>query len=248
MPTFENGWICRECWSANREQDQRCYRCHAVPKRHEMPEPVTFSANIGGPKEEPEEPRDEPKRVSRLTAAPTPLAAEAQPAKPTPSGPPWPVVVLAAMRAWFTEPKRRAKRVARAVRAAPGAPAAGLRLVTGRLTAGASKLTSPVRRILSHRRAWLTVAWVISAFSCALLFSVALNAPLPASLLVVASVAIFSGLTAAITTNYSDRRDRRAGDPRERLVGLNEVGEAGSVTPASRSSQPGEILGGRAAH
>ena len=244
MPTFENGWICRECWSANREQDQRCYRCHAVPKRREMPEPTTFSANIGGPQEEPQ---DEPKRVSRLTAAPVPQTAEPQPAKPKPSGPPWPVVVLAAMRAWFTEPKRRAKRVAGAVRAAPGLPGAGLRIVTGRLNAGVSKVTSPVRRILSHRRAWLTAAWVVSAFSSALLFSVALNAPLTASLLVVASVAIFSGLTAAITTNYSDRRDRRAGDAREHLVGLHEVRHTGSAAPAS-SAQPAEIMGGRAAH
>ena len=29
MPTFENGWICRQCWCANREFDGRCYRCHA---------------------------------------------------------------------------------------------------------------------------------------------------------------------------------------------------------------------------
>ena len=28
MSTFENGWICRECWSANRDVDDRCYRCH----------------------------------------------------------------------------------------------------------------------------------------------------------------------------------------------------------------------------
>jgi hypothetical protein len=244
MPTFENGWICRECWSANREQDQRCYRCHAVPKRHEMPQPIAFSAPISAPKEEP---KDEPKRVSRLTAAPVPQAADAKPAKPKPSGPPWPIVVLAAMRAWFDEPTRRAKRAARAARKARGAPAAGLHLVTGRVNASVAKLTSPLRRILSHRRAWLTVAWVISAFSSALLFSVALNAPLSASLLVVASVAIFSGLTAAITTNYSDRRDRRAGDARERLVGLHEVRDTGSAASAERP-QSAEILGGRAAH
>jgi hypothetical protein len=102
---------------------------------------------------------------------------------------------------------------------------------------------SPVRRVLAHRRAWLTAAWLISALSCALLFSVALNAPLAASLLVVASVAIFSGLSAAITTNYSDRRDRRAGDAPERLVGLHEVGDAGSATPAAHSAQAAEILG-----
>jgi hypothetical protein len=52
------------------------------------------------------------------------------------------------------------------------------------------------------------MAWVISAFSCALLFSVALRAPVAASLLVVASVAIFSGLTSAITSNASERQRR----------------------------------------
>jgi hypothetical protein len=247
MPTFENGWICRECWSANREQDQRCYRCHAVPKRQEMPQATTFSATIGVPKDEPkEEPKDDAKRVSRLTAPPPPRAAEPQPAKPKLSGPPWPVVVLAAMRGWFARPKAGARRVVRVVRAAPGAPGAGLRLVTGRLNAGVSKVTSPIRRIIAHRRAWLTVAWVISAFSCALLFSVALQAPLAASLLVVVSVAIFSGLTSAITTSASERRNRRVGDPRERLVGLDEVRDQRPVTPAAHPAKAAEIVGSRA--
>jgi hypothetical protein len=236
MPTFENGWICRECWSANREQDERCYRCHAVPKRQEMPPATTFSATIGVPKEEP---ADEPKRVSRLTAAPPPRPAETAPAKPKPSGPPWPVVVLAAMRSWFARPKAGARRVARVVRAAPGAPGAGFRLVSRRVNAGVSKVTSPLRRIFANRRAWLTVAWVISAFTCALLFSVALDAPLAASLLVVVSVAIFSGLTSAITATASERRNRRAGDP------------VASVIPPTTAPHPAhaaEVLGTRAGH
>jgi hypothetical protein len=29
MSTFENGWICKNCWKPNREQDVRCYRCKA---------------------------------------------------------------------------------------------------------------------------------------------------------------------------------------------------------------------------
>jgi hypothetical protein len=29
MSTFENGWICKNCWKPNREQDLRCYRCKA---------------------------------------------------------------------------------------------------------------------------------------------------------------------------------------------------------------------------
>lgn len=41
MPTFENGWICRECWSANREFDSRCYRCHK--DRPEVGEPVELA-------------------------------------------------------------------------------------------------------------------------------------------------------------------------------------------------------------
>jgi hypothetical protein len=234
MPTFENGWICRECWSANREQDQRCYRCHAVPKRQEMPQATTFSATIGVPKEEP---ADEPKRVSRLTAAPPPRAAEVPPAKPKPSGPPWPVVVLSAMRSWFARPKAGARRVARVMRAAPGAPGAGFRLVTGRVNAGVSRVTSPLNRIFANRRAWLTVAWVISAFSCALLFSVALNAPLGASLLVVVSVAIFSGLTSAITATASERRNRRVGDA--------PVASVIPPTTAPHSVQAAEIFGTR---
>src|SRR6266542_1122624 len=76
MPTFENGWICRECWSANREQDQRCYRCHAVPKRRDMPEPITFATPDGKPNEE-------RKKVSSLTAArPAPEAKPAAPVAP----------------------------------------------------------------------------------------------------------------------------------------------------------------------
>jgi hypothetical protein len=237
MPTFENGWICRECWSANREQDQRCYRCHAVPKRQEMPQATTFSATIGVPKDEP---ADEPKRVSRLTAPPPPRVAEAEPAKPKLSGPPWPVVVLSAMRSWFARPKAGARRVARVVRAAPGAPGVGVRLLTGRVHAAASKVTSPVRRIFANRRAWLTVAWVISAFSCALLFSAALDAPLAASLLVVVSVAIFSGLTSAITATASERRNRRAGDV--------PVASVIPPTTAPHPAQAAEILGTRAGH
>jgi hypothetical protein len=238
MPTFENGWICRECWSANREQDQRCYRCHAVPKLPEMPAATTFSATIGVPKDEPRE--DEPKRVSRLTAPPAPRPVEPAPVKPTPSGPPWPVVVFSAMRSWFARPKAGARRVARVARAVPGAPGAGLRLVSGKLNAGVSKVTSPLRRIFANRRAWLSAAWVVSALSCALLFSAALQAPLAASLLVVVSVAIFSGLTSALTTNASERRNRRAGD----------VPVASVIPPTTppHPAQAAEILGTRAGH
>jgi hypothetical protein len=30
MSTFENGWVCKQCWKANRDEDIRCYRCKAL--------------------------------------------------------------------------------------------------------------------------------------------------------------------------------------------------------------------------
>jgi hypothetical protein len=236
MPVFENGWICRECWSANREQDSRCYRCHAVPKRREMPEPITFSTPDGKPNEE-------RKKVSSLTRPPGPPAAPTVEPPSTEPAAPRQLVFMTRLRAFVATIGRNVSLLIRFMRAVPGAPRAGWHFVTTKVRAGADRVMSPVRRVLAHRRAWLTAAWLISALSCALLFSVALNAPLAASLLVVASVAIFSGLSAAITTNYSDRRDRRAGDAPERLVGLTEVGDAGSATPAAHSAHPAEILG-----
>jgi hypothetical protein len=40
MPTFENGWICRKCWTANRERDGSCYRCHAERPDYSEPVPI----------------------------------------------------------------------------------------------------------------------------------------------------------------------------------------------------------------
>jgi hypothetical protein len=36
VPTFENGWICKNCWKANREQDVRCYRCHQLSPEYRI--------------------------------------------------------------------------------------------------------------------------------------------------------------------------------------------------------------------
>jgi hypothetical protein len=239
MPTFENGWICRECWSANREQDQRCYRCHAVPKRREMPEPITFSTPDGKPNEE-------RKKVSSLTGAPpapSVSAAAAEPAAPTT---PREFALMVRLRAIATAVGRNVGRVMRFLRTVRGAPRAAWQFATGKVHAGVDAVTSAVRSVLSHRRAWLTAAWLVSGFSSALLFSVALNATLAASLLVVGSVAIFSGLSAAITTNVSERRDRRAGDERARLVGHHEI-SASETVPSEHASQPAAILGSRPA-
>jgi hypothetical protein len=47
VPTFDNGWICRECWCANREQDGRCYRCHVErPDYGVVPEVAAAPAQV----------------------------------------------------------------------------------------------------------------------------------------------------------------------------------------------------------
>ena len=206
MPVFENGWICRECWSANREQDARCYSCKAVPKRREMPEPSHFSTPAAKPDEE-------RKRVTTLTAPPavpvTPPVAAAEPAEPSP---PREFPMLVQLRAVIGSIAHFFGRLLGVARAVPGAPRRAGRFVNREVHAGVDAAMSPVHAVLAHRRAWLTAAWLVSGFTSALLFSVALHASLATSLLVVGSVAIFSGLSAAITTATSERRDRRASD------------------------------------
>jgi hypothetical protein len=239
MPTFENGWICRECWSANRQQDERCYRCHAVPMRREMPEPITFTT----PETKPDEER---KKVSSLTRAqPAPAVKTPEPVEPAT---PREFALMVRLRAMATAAGRSAGQVMRFLRAVRGAPRAAWQFVIGKVHAGVDAVTSAVRSVLSHRRAWLTAAWLVSGFSCALLFSAALHATLAASLLVVGSVAIFSGLSAAITTNVSERRDRRAGDAAEQVTGQHDVRDSGAPAPAEHAAQPATVLGSHAGH
>ncbi|MEO8639465.1 MAG: hypothetical protein ABI458_06090 [Chloroflexota bacterium] len=189
-----------------------------------MPEPATFSTPDGKPNEE-------RKKVSSLTG--TPAAPRVEPVTPVTAEPAVPAeprefVPMVRLRAVAATIGRKVSQVVRVMRAVPGAPRSGWQFATRKVHAGIDRVMSPVRAVLAHRRAWLTAAWLVSGFSSALLFSLALHASLAASLLVVASVAIFSGLSAAITTSASERRDRRAGDP---------------AVPAEHAAQPAPILG-----
>jgi hypothetical protein len=244
MPTFENGWICRECWCANRETDERCYRCHAVPKRHEMPEPVTFSTPDGMPNEE-------RKKVSSLTAPAVAREPEASPPNaPTPKIPLSErlrtLVIVTRVRAAIaalTLAFARLTSFGRAVRHAPGT---GARRLSQGVRGARHEAGSRWRSAFAHRRAWLGAAWVISAFSCALLFSAALQAPLAASLLMVISVAVFSSLTAAATSNVSERQARGM---TERSADTQHDGErVHAFVPApDLPPQSAEVLGSRSA-
>jgi hypothetical protein len=247
MPTFENGWICRECWTANREQDQRCYRCHKVPQRHVMPEPATYSTPDGKPNEE-------RKKVSSLIGSATPAAV---PAPPQPEAAPKPVtprvplsetirglVFVRRTRAAIAAIVATFRRIVTFGRAVGHAPGAGARFVSDGVRTARHEAGSRARSAMSHRRAWLSVAWAISALSCALLFAAALHAPFAASLLVVMSVAIFSGLTAAITTSASERM---AHGMSERASGVGAVVEHPMtfVPPPELPTQPAEAFGSR---
>lgn len=243
MPTFENGWICRECWCANRETDERCYRCHAVPERRVMPEPATYSTPDGKPNEE-------RKKVSSLTGPAVPREPEASPAKaPTPSIPLSErlrtLVIVRRVRAAIaalTLAFARLTSFGRAVRHAPGA---GAQRLSHGVRGARDEAGSRWRSALAHRRAWLGAAWVVSALSCALLFSAALNAQFAASLLVVLSVAIFSSLTAAFTSNVTERQARGT---TERSADTHAAERVHTFVPAPEPPpQSAEVLGGRSA-
>jgi hypothetical protein len=234
MPTFENGWICRECWTANREQDHRCYRCHKAPERRVMPEPATFSTPEGKPNEE-------RKKVSSLIARAAPPLPEAE-AAPKPAGPAVPLsetirglVFVTRTRAAIAAIVATFKRIVTFGRAVGHAPGAGARFVSDGVRSARHEAGNRARSAMSHRRAWLSVAWAVSAISCALLFSAALHAPFAASLLVVMSVAIFSGLTAAITTNASERMTQRTTE------------HPSAVPSPAHPAQSAEVLGSRPA-
>lgn len=246
MP-FENGWICRECWSANREQDDRCYRCKAVPKRYQKPEATTFSTPDGMPTED-------RKKVSSLTGPrveqapePSPAAAVTPRAPRAPRTPFLEQIGVLAIVAWARTGFAAIAGVVASVlsfgRAVRRAPGAGARRVSSGVRGARDEASSRAKNALSHRRAWLSAAWVVSALSCVLLFSAAMHAPFAASLVVVASIGILSGLTAAITTSVSERQAR---ETMERADHEQHLAERTHVfVPAPEQPQAVETLRSR---
>jgi hypothetical protein len=238
VPTFENGWICRECWSANRETDNRCYRCHATPKYREMPEVATVSETASKPPEE-------RRKVTSLTAPPP--AAPVESAPPAATTAPAPELSLfVRLRTWVVRTVAAFSWLWRIVRAVPRAPGATKSLVTMRVHAAVGAVTSSLRGLLAHRRAWIALAWAISGVGCAFLFSVAFGAPVAASVLVVLGVAIFSALTTAMTASTLEHPVQSGGEVSQRPHDLDDVRRRGPVTSAE-PAQHAEALGSRPA-
>jgi hypothetical protein len=240
VPTFENGWICRECWSANRETDNRCYRCHATPKYREMPQVATVSETASKPPEE-------RRKVTSLTAPPAPAPVAAEPvAATTPAPTPEPGFFVR-LRSWVVRIVAAFSWLWRIVRAVPRAPGATKSLVTMRVHAAVGAVTSSLRGVLAHRRAWIALAWAISGVGCALLFSVAFRAPVAASVLVVLGVAIFSALTTAMTSSTLEDPVQSGGEMSQRPHDLDDARRRGPVASAE-PAQHAEAVGSRAAH
>ncbi|MEP7041024.1 MAG: hypothetical protein ABI864_05550 [Chloroflexota bacterium] len=210
-----------------------------------MPAATTFSTPDGKPNEE-------RKKVSSLTG---PAVARAQDPKPDFAPAVTPAVPLSErLRGLLIVTRTRSAiasianvfaRIVSFSRAVGHAPGAGARLASQGVRAAKDEASARARSAMSHRRVWLSAAWLLSALSSALLFSAALHASFAASIVVVASIAIFNGLTAAITANASDRQ---AHGMRERS-GDEHVAERSHVfVPAPEQSPQSAELVGRQAH
>jgi hypothetical protein len=76
MPTFEHGWICRNCWTSNRAQDGRCYRCKTDRPDYGEPVPLFSQKAAVAPTPEPE-PAAAP-RFAAVVAEPEPANVSAE--------------------------------------------------------------------------------------------------------------------------------------------------------------------------
>jgi hypothetical protein len=93
---------------------------------------------------------------------------------------------------------------------------------------------------------WLVPAWAAAAVSSALFLVTTQRGQLVATLLVLVSLGLFSAITAAITTISMDRRGRTASElpeqTLERLQELDQLRDAGLVTPAEHMARRAELL------
>lgn len=146
------------------------------------------------------------------------------------------------------------------IRAAVARVAGGARRVRGRVAevrAGVSKVaqrpqvlpstTKPVPQLRSHRSlSWLVPAWAAAAVSSALFLVTTQRGQLVATLLVLVSLGLLSAITAAITTISMDRRGRTTSElpeqTLERLQELDQLRDAGLVTPAEHMARRAELL------
>ena len=104
----------------------------------------------------------------------------------------------------------------------------------------AGKAASQLR---SHRSfTWMLPAWLAAMVSSALFLLATQRDQVVASLLLLVSLALFSALTAAITTISLDRRSHTTRELPERLRELDQLRDAGLVTPAEHLARRAELL------
>jgi hypothetical protein len=195
LATFEDGWICKKCWSANRDSDSRCYRCHS--------EPASVPAY--------------PSKASVLTppAAPAPAPPRITPDVPMPTQEaPAPPVERVVGKFPRTMPKLTFQTFP-SVPVLSGVRALFMRLVrTGR---GVRSGWIDIRRRAAamRRRAGMFTFWISATLLCWLVIFFELapesaGGRLVASVLATLGLGLFSAATAAVTSlALAERRGSR---------------------------------------
>jgi len=202
VATFEDGWICKKCWSANRDSDSRCYRCHSEPAGY-----ATFQSKVS-----------------------VPSTTVARPALAPPVGPPAPSPVRETVISQPPEPiTKTSKAMPRWT--LPSLPSIGVVSAFGTISrriasAGhrmrASWNEAGRRAAAIRRRAGMFTFWLSAMVLCWLVIFFELapesaGGRLVASVLATLALGLFSAATAAVTSSaVAERRGSRGvGESRE---------------------------------
>jgi hypothetical protein len=202
VATFEDGWICKKCWSANRDSDSRCYRCHSEPAGY-----ATFQSKVSLPSAAVPSPAPAPP-VAAPVPSPTRETVVSQPPEPITKAP-------KAMRRW-TLPSLPSIGVPRAF----GSMSRRIASAGHRVRASwneAGRRAAAIRRRAGMFTFWLSamvLCWLVIFFELA---PESAGGRLMASVLATLGLGLFSAATAAVTSAaMAERRGSRGvGESRE---------------------------------
>lgn len=201
LATFEDGWICQKCWSANRDSDSRCYRCHSEPTSYPMSQlgvPVQSAA------------------VSRPATVPRVVSTPPSPPRETFDGHrPEPVANASKAMPRLTLPSLPIS-VMGAIRGMPGRVGRARDTITA-VWNGTARRAQAARQRAGIFAFWLSamvLCWLVIFFELA---PESAGGRLLASLLATVGLGLFSAATSVATSAALAERHRSpaAGEPRE---------------------------------
>jgi hypothetical protein len=202
VATFEDGWICKKCWSANRDSDSRCYRCHSEPAGY-----ATIQSKVSVPSATLARPAPAPP-VALPTPSPMRETVVSQPPEPIAKAP-------RAMRRWTPPSLPRIGVVSAFGRVSRRIASAGHRMRASWNQAG--RRAAAMRRRAGMYTFWLSamvLCWLVIFFELA---PESAGGRLVASVLATLGLGLFSAATAAVTSSaVAERRGSRGvGESRE---------------------------------